>query len=122
MEGSRAALAEHIRPKLSECIPVLSPSCHQPSGPSGTAGSGRNTAENGNSEFLQKFQAVPKPEEIHVGHDPAGILGKQELLSQVCVITTSEFISFALLRIEAAPKLPHIIPCEIWAHVTDISQ
>lgn len=57
-----------------------------------------------------------------MGHDPIGISGKQALLSQICVITTSEFISFAQLRIEAAPKLPHISPCEIRAHVTDISQ
>lgn len=57
-----------------------------------------------------------------MGHDPIGILGKQALLSQIRVITTSEFISFARLRIEAAPKLPHISPCEIRARVTGISQ
>lgn len=57
-----------------------------------------------------------------MGHDPIGILGKQALLSQIRVITTSEFISFAQLRIEAAPKLPHISPCEIRARVTGISQ
>lgn len=57
-----------------------------------------------------------------MGHDPVGILGKQALLSQICVITTSEFILFAQLRIEAAPKLPHISPREIRAHVIDISQ
>lgn len=40
-----------------------------------------------------------------MGHDPIGILGKEALLSQISDITTFDFILFAQLRIEAAPKL-----------------
>lgn len=66
----------------------------------GTAGSAGNTTEKANTEILQQFQAVTKREESQMGHDPTGILGKQALLWQICVIITSELISLAQLRTE----------------------
>lgn len=40
-----------------------------------------------------------------MGHHPVGILGKEELLSQLCDINIFNLTLFARLRIEAVPKL-----------------
>lgn len=67
----------------------------------------RKATENAIAEILLKFLAVARArrKEIEISHDPIGILGKEALLSQICDITTFDFIFFAQLRSEAAPKL-----------------
>ena len=66
----------------------------------------RKATEDAISEILLKFPAVARTRrKIEISHDPIGILGKEALLSQICDITTFDFILCAQLRSEAASKL-----------------
>lgn len=99
-KGLRQPWAEHIRDKAQQVCACALTLQSPPLWPCKEQQVLQETLQKMPTQILQQFQAVTKREEIQMGHDPTGILGKQALFSQICVIITSELISLAQLRTE----------------------